>query len=908
MTDKFKAWRQTILTSDGGFKRPNNNEIPVPDKKQRIAPKLAPTVNIRPVFIAPVMMPAADDGNSEMIIRGHITGRVQYRKKGNIAMMELENGSKMLVQSDFIVDDPYFTYNMKCIRTMEEGKILMKMKTKLDPYLVPRPINGHELKKTIKRKLKLTEKEAMDLVGVIMKEKLLGVTGTATDRLKQTSVVISDVFSSFINEQWYKKLAECWAPIKYNSIHVLGNFWTQRQLQALSYNEIQTMLEDLQQNPLKWMLKDFNPYDLSPIEPTEQNVEIMKKILNIELTPTDILVVKFYNRICDMIAATGHISFTRNDLAQLPECGHYDHNHLIPACISKKYLLLIRVHADNEQFYRLTDWEALTRINIRLNALMKRPTNTLPIVPTFQLITPTKEQTDAIDAITTRQNVLLLLGNAGTGKTETGKAVFKAFRRGTARAVAAYGEPALRQKETYGDGQTIDMFLNKIHRKTKSGQKLATRTKVLLVDEIGIVTVRKFAKLLDSLPSLEKLFLSGDEKQLDPVAAGPIMHSLIQKWTNTPYVHRLTRVMRVDSASQSLVENFSAYLDGRFTDIKYTNDMLSFNPMKILQRLPIPRHLKYPKSEAQILERFSYYLQQMTDLHRQFTIAGKTFKNTRILVQREKDVEMMNHVMFDIFNNSTGRIYSPYVFYVDERICFKQNMTLIRPDWTPQIECSSEIANNRTATIVEIFDVKPTGDYGEATKKRIVLRSTSEKKIDESLVRVVKFDDGTQINLDDYPIIWLRRAYATTIASTIGSEVDRVVIYIHPWYNFFHRGVLYTAMTRAKKEVVLIMDFNGDHKLVKSDLATIWHTPPPTPEWVLANYIPNIDPVTTDAIAEVENNVQSYFPQPSHINDTSDSEVEEENEDHAFVNTKTVTYSFADEPEYGVEVEVEGIF
>lgn len=916
MATKFTAWAQTILTTNGGFKRASTEEKPIVEnaqKKQRVAPKLTPTVNLKPKFVAPAFLPTSEDGNSMMEICGHIQGRVQYRKKSSVAKLILENGVNVLVEGDFVIDDPYFTYRMKCARTMESGKILMKMKEKLDPFLVPRPINGYELKKVIKRKLKLEQKPAMDLIKLILKQQMSEKIGTDVERLKQISVTIMEVLQPWRDEVWYKKLAECWMPIKYHNIHILGNFWTQRQLQVLSYGETDNVIEALKKNPLTWMLKEFNVLDLPPIEPTEKNIEILTKTLGVEITEYDIQVVKFYNKICDQINESGSLSVSREDLARIPECGFWDPHGLIPSCISKKYQLLVKVFKDDQRFYRYRDHQSLVTIRRGLNTLMLKTTNNLQILPTFQMITPTEEQSAAVNAFATEQNVLLLLGDAGTGKTETGRAIFKCFKRGQVRAVAAYGEPALRQKEMYGDGQTIDMFLNKIKRGTKSGLKLIERTKVLIVDEIGIVTVKKFAELLFHLRNLEKICMIGDEKQLNPVSAGPIMHALIRGWTGTPYLHRLTKVQRQRDGSSSLVENFTAYLEGNFHAIKYTNDMLSPNPMKLIQRFPIPDRLKYPSNEAQRLERFSFYLQQMTDLHHQFVVAGKTFDDTRILVQRDVDVEMMNHVMFDILNRGTNRAYSPYVFYIGERICFKQNMIMIRPDWSQQIQCSSEIANNRTATITAIYDVNPTTTLEDALYTKVNLQSTSEKKTNEAWVRIIKFNDGTQINLDDYPIIWLRRAYATTIASTIGSEVNRVVVYIHPWANFFHRGVLYTAMTRAKKEVVLIMDYNGDPKLAKSDLATIWHTPPPSPESVLANYIPFSEPIHQLEVPLLTNQTCAALPPMTtgaHIEDTSSSSEIEEDEVDPYAHSKTVTQisPFVSNDKFYVTMELDGEF
>jgi len=172
----------------------------------------------------------------------------------------------------------------------------------------------------------------------------------------------------------------------------------------------------------------------------------------------------------------------------------------------------------------------------------------------------------------------------------------------------------------------------------------------------------------------------GDEKQLSPIGAGPVIHPFIKAWHDTPFIHRLTKQFRVDKDSQVLIKNFNYYLSGEFERIQYTNDLASDNPMKIVQRLTIPARLFYPKLPEEKLERFTYYMQQLAEIHKQLELQGKNFDGTRIFVQREIDATMMNEAMFRILNRKNDRTYGEHVFFPGERICFKQNMTFSRVD------------------------------------------------------------------------------------------------------------------------------------------------------------------------------------------------------------------------------------
>jgi hypothetical protein len=838
----FATWKQTKLLNAGTFtKRTADDPDPEP-KRQRIAPKLAPTATLTKAFIPPVLLPQTESGESELEVEGSPKGKVLGRKGKEVTLnFVCTTGQTLLVRGEFLLIDTHFVYRMLLLRTMENGKIVMRLKRMLDPSMVPRPLTGWELKKTLMNKLKLpaaqAEAKALEILGPLITTK----SKEASKKLKETQFMLTHLYHSFATEDWFRKLAEVWAPIKFRHFHILGQFWSQQILSQLSYNEIEFLAAELKEKPFYWLLKDYNNLRLPVIKPNDENLKKLKELLGIVFSQEEVRLIQFYNRICDIIEESACESLTRDQLSTIGVCGPKDPFNLISlACSSQYKLLVVRGEPGFnpiQRFYRRADSWAYGLIRDKLTHIMEQPTNTMSIKSTFSVIRPTAEQQAAVEAITREQNVILLTGDAGTGKTETCKKIFFSFPRGTVRAVAAYGEPALRQKQEYGDGMTIDSFLSKLERGTREGEKLA-KTEVLIIDEIGIVVASKLARLLSQLRHLKKLVMLGDEKQLSPIGAGPVLRPFLKTWTGTRYLHRLTVQFRVDNDSRILIDNFKHYLRGEFSQIQYTNDLASSNPMKIIQRLTIPERLYFPKTPQETQERFTYYMQQILEIYGQIERQGKTFDGTRIFVQREIDATMMNEVMFRILNRNTDRQYNEHVFYPKERICFKQNMNFACADFSAQVACSRDIANNRIAVIKEIYDVNPKGNKEHALTNRIILNSTSAKKQNEGWYRVITFTDGTQINLTDYSLFWIKRAYATTIYSTIGSETDRVLIYIHPSFNFMHRGILYTAMTRAKREVIIVMDLNGDPTLVNSDLAKIWSVPSPEPENTLVNYIP----------------------------------------------------------------------
>lgn len=911
--NRFSQWKQSILVDTVSIRRQTPADVLVnepPAKRQRLAPKLAPTANLTTAFIPPLLLPQSANGDVELEVEAYPKGKVLSRKGKEITInFVAASGQVFLVRGEFLFIDKHFTYRMRLLRTMENNKVVMCLKNMLQPSLVPRKLSGWDLKKTLSQKLKLTAPQASAKAAEILEPLMKVQTGKIDADLKAVQFTIDHLYAGFLEEEWFKKLAEVWAPIKFRNFHILGQFWSQQMLSQLTFAEIEYVAGSIRAKPFYWLLKDLNDLQLPSIPATDENFKKLKDLIGVDFTEKQQRIVKFYNSICDIIEKTSCESLTREQLSEISVCGPADPFGLIPACLSSEYKLLAVQgevgFSGVKRFYRRDDLIARTTIQDRLKALLAGPTDEIPIKSTFSLINPTAEQQTAVDAITRKQNVIILLGDAGTGKTETGKKIFFSFPRGKIRAVSAYGEPAGRQKAEYGDGMTIDSFLNKIERQTKEGLKLA-ETEVLMIDEIGIVTANKLARLLNGLRNLKKLIMLGDEKQLSPIGAGPVIHPFIKAWHDTPFIHRLTKQFRVDKDSQVLIKNFNYYLSGEFGRIQYTNDLTSDNPMKVVQRLTIPARLFYPKLPEEKLERFTFYMQQLAEIHKQLELQGKSFDGTRIFVQREVDATMMNEAMFRILNRKNDRTYGEHVFFPGERICFKQNMTFSRVDWARQVSCSREIANNLIDVIDDIYDINPKGSYEQAMASRVSVRSTAAKKDNESWYRVITFKSGKQINLTDYSLFWLKRAYATTMHSTIGSETDRVIIYIHPCWRFLHRGVLYTAMTRAKREVIMVMDLNGDTTLASSDLAAIWKVPPPMPENTLVNYIPRSSDVVARRTQLLDRPMQFIHRGQDHIDDESSESPESDG--HQLVNSRSITLIESYEVPTPKVLEVNGAF
>ena len=70
---------------------------------------------------------------------------------------------------------------------------------------------------------------------------------------------------------------------------------------------------------------------------------------------------------------------------------------------------------------------------------------------------------------------------------------------------------------------------------------------------------------------------------------------------------------------------------------------------------------------------------------------------------------------------------------------------------------------------------------------------------------MVTFDDNKEVEYEFDELDQLELAYAVTIHKSQGCEFDYVVLPLYTGYKkLFTRNLLYTAMTRAKKMLVIV--------------------------------------------------------------------------------------------------------
>lgn len=242
----------------------------------------------------------------------------------------------------------------------------------------------------------------------------------------------------------------------------------------------------------------------------------------------------------------GHVFLPREKLiaatAQLLGCGAEQPELALDELIGRGAVVQERV-AGVDACYLRRLWEAEQSVQMRLEALLAaRPqgrasaARTVEELERAQGVAYAPQQRRAVE-LAARENVLILTGGPGTGKTTTVRAIVALFgKMGLDTVLAApTGRAAKRMSELTGmEAQTIHRLLgvnwNEDARQVSFAktEKEPLEADAVVVDETSMVDLPLFSALLRALRPGTRLVLVGDADQLPSVGAGNVFADLIR--------------------------------------------------------------------------------------------------------------------------------------------------------------------------------------------------------------------------------------------------------------------------------------------------------------------------------------------------------------------------------------------
>jgi exodeoxyribonuclease V alpha subunit len=364
-------------------------------------------------------------------------------------------------------------------------------------------------------------------------------------------------------------------------------------------------------------------------------------------------------------------------------------------------------------------------------------------------------QRDAI-AQATRQKVLVVTGGPGVGKTTIVRGILEVFSAKGLRCAlcAPTGRAAKRLTETTGcEAKTIHRLLE--FDPSLGGFKRDAANPLdcdlLVMDEASMVDVVLAYQLVRAVPARACLVLVGDVDQLPSVGPGTVLRDLIA--SKVVPVARLTQIFR--QAGQSwIVRAAHAVNQGEMPESAPAGSgdfyfVEAATPEAILDRIVTMVRERIPS-------RFG--LDPLRDVQ-VLTPMNRSELGARNLNARLQEV--LNPPRGGLQVQSLGR-----TFRAGDKVLQTQN-------------------NYQR----EVFN----GDVGRI------------RRIDEAEREIVVDFDGKEVAYDFGELDELAQAFAMTVHKAQGSEYPAVVMPLHPQhFLMLQRNLLYTALTRGKRLVVLV--------------------------------------------------------------------------------------------------------
>ena len=379
-------------------------------------------------------------------------------------------------------------------------------------------------------------------------------------------------------------------------------------------------------------------------------------------------------------------------------------------------------------------------------------------------------QKEAIRAALSR-GLLILTGGPGTGKTTTLNAIISCFEQQGNRVMIAAptGRAAKRVSDLTGyDAKTIHRLLE-VQFDPSGLQKFVHNESnplpcdVLVVDEMSMVDVLLFSHLLRALRLGCKVILVGDSDQLPSVGAGNLLQHLIV--SRCMPVVELREIFR-QAQQSTIVTNAHRIVHGEMPDLmRKDSDFFFFHRTEFEQAADLLLDLVCRRLPAAPQYNFSPT--------RDIQVICPSRRGMLGVVELNKALQ----ARLNPPEANKAQVRSPlYEFREGDKIMQTKNNYDIT--WTKDGENGQGIFNGDIGNILTINRRR-----GEA---------------------VIDFDGRRTV----YPITLMEQlelAYAITVHKSQGSEFEAVVMpLLGKFEKLSYRNLLYTAVTRAKRLLIII--------------------------------------------------------------------------------------------------------
>lgn len=395
--------------------------------------------------------------------------------------------------------------------------------------------------------------------------------------------------------------------------------------------------------------------------------------------------------------------------------------------------------------------------------------NTLRIIEKENELEYTSQQRKAIISAL-KENIVIITGGPGTGKTTIVKGIIACYQRLIKKTDSSFnliddisllaptGRAGKRLNElTNHPAQTIHKFLGYDGKQYHYGPNNKVPSKIIIVDEMSMVDVVLAALLFQSIEPFCKVVLVGDSDQIPSVSPGEVLSDLIK--TKEITTIRLDKIHR--QAQDSSIISLAHYINNGIV------------PENILEKQH-DRNFIY-LNERDVMSNLVKIVEQAVnkgmDLQRDVQVLIPMYRG-------EMGIDNCNNILQERFN--------PLNPGDDEIITNKQRFR-IKDKVIQLINRNEEQIMNGDIGYIVSFDYANEQIIGLTVQFESKTVSYIKEEYDE-----------------------LKLAYAISIHKSQGSEFMSVIIpFSKKYYPMLKRRLYYTAITRAKKYLIMLGDLES---------------------------------------------------------------------------------------------------
>lgn len=372
-------------------------------------------------------------------------------------------------------------------------------------------------------------------------------------------------------------------------------------------------------------------------------------------------------------------------------------------------------------------------------------------------------------------NVILIQGSGGTGKTSLVWAVIEVLKSYKFVQCALSGKAASKLMEvTQQEGFTIHRLLGFPNGPDERGgyeyhEDNKLPYDIYIVDEISMVDLTLFNRLIQAIPDGAKLIMLGDNGQLEAIGSGNIAYDLLTSEEIPSIV--LTKIHRQAEKSAIITESVKIRNKVQIID----KDWVGHEVRGELQDLDITCYSDISNTYYKVMERVQRYWSNNHEIINMQVIVPMKMRGDACTYK-------LNNVIQELVNpnkrdSQEARLFikkgMPYTLRTGDKVINTTNNYKVKPN----------IFNGNMGIIKEFWNDEDSG------------------------IEYMKVDFNG-IGIVDIPYkYWksIELAYAITVHKDQGSEHDTVIFAIdYGAFGLLSKELVYTGITRAKKKCYLI--------------------------------------------------------------------------------------------------------